>query len=86
MLQRRTLPARLRAAQLRAFDASHVVFFASASSQDWRFACEERDYKGLHAFPSNITRDDPPITRDYTPFLQMLQGMTLQLRAPICMK
>ena len=25
-----------------------------------------RDYKGLHAFPSNITRDDPPITRDYS--------------------
>ena len=28
-----------------------------------------RDYKGLHAFPSNITRDDPPITRDYPPSL-----------------
>ena len=27
--------------------------------------CEERDYKGLHSFSSNITRDDPPITRDY---------------------
>ena len=32
------------------------------------------DYKGLHAFPSNITRDDPPITRDYPPFLLALQG------------
>ena len=42
--------------------------------------CEERDYKGLHAFPSNITRDDPPITRDDTPFLQTLQGMALQLQ------
>ena len=30
-------------------------------------ACEERGYKGLHAFPSNITRDAPPITRDYPP-------------------
>ena len=27
--------------------------------------CEERDYKGLHSFPSNVTRDDPPTTRDY---------------------
>ena len=27
--------------------------------------CEERDYKELHSFPSNITRDGPPITRDY---------------------
>ena len=27
------------------------------------WVCEERDYKGLHAFPSNITRDGPPITR-----------------------
>ena len=27
-------------------------------------ACEERDYKGLHAFPSKITRDDHPITKD----------------------
>ena len=42
--------------------------------------CEERDYKGLHAFPSNITRDDPPITRDYTPSLLILQGATLQLQ------
>ena len=32
------------------------------------------DYKGLHAFPSNITRDDPPITRDYPPSLLALQG------------
>ena len=31
--------------------------------------CEDRDYKGLHVFPSNITRDDPPITRDYPPSL-----------------
>ena len=30
-------------------------------------SCEERDYKGLHALPSNITRDGPPITRDYPP-------------------
>ena len=30
-------------------------------------SCEERVYKGLHAFPSNITRDDPPNTRDYPP-------------------
>ena len=35
---------------------------------------EERDYKGLHAFPSNITRDDPPITRDCPPPLLILQG------------
>ena len=42
--------------------------------------CEERGDKGLHAFPSNVTRDDPPITRDYTPFLLMLQGMTLRLQ------
>ena len=40
-------------------------------------ACEERDYKGLHAFPSNITRDDPPITRDYPPPLLRLQGRSL---------
>ena len=38
----------------------------------------QRDYKGLHAFPSTITRDDPPITRDYPPSLLTLQGMTLQ--------
>ena len=50
----------------------HVVFAA--------VACDERDYKGLHAFPSNITRDGPPITRDYTPSLLKLQGMTLQLQ------
>ena len=37
--------------------------------------CEERDYTGLHApFPSNITRDDPPITRDCPPSLLTLQG------------
>ena len=36
-----------------------------------------RDYT---PFPSNITRDDPPITRDCTPFLLILQGMTLQLQ------
>ena len=41
------------------------------------FVCEERDYKGLHAFPSNITRDDPPITRDCPPSLLMLQGRSL---------
>ena len=35
--------------------------------------CGERGYKGLHAFPSNSTRD-------YTPFLLILQGMTLQLQ------
>ena len=42
-------------------------------------ACEERNYKGLHAFPSNITRDDPPITRDYPPSLLiiLLQGRSL---------
>ena len=39
--------------------------------------CEERDYKGLHAFPSNITRDGPPITRDCPPSLLTLQGRTL---------
>ena len=43
-------------------------------------ACGERDYKGLHAFPSDITRDGPPITRDDTPFLLILQGMALQLQ------
>ena len=43
-------------------------------------ALDARDYKGLHAFPSTITRDDPPITSDYTPFLLLLQGMTLQLQ------
>ena len=42
--------------------------------------CEERDYKGLHAFPFNITRDEPPITRDFPPSLLILQGMTLQLQ------
>ena len=46
-------------------------------------ACDERDYKGLHAFPSNITRDEPPITRDYTPSLLILQGVTLQLQGII---
>ena len=35
---------------------------------------EERDYKGLHSFPSNITRDDPPSTRDCPPSLLRLQG------------
>ena len=40
-------------------------------------ACEERDCKGLHAFPSNITRDDPPITRDCPPSLLTLQGGSL---------
>ena len=43
-------------------------------------ACGEGDCKGLHALPSNITRDDPAgkgITRDYTPFLLILQGITL---------
>ena len=40
-------------------------------------ACRQRDYKGLHAFPSNITRDGPPITRDFPPSLLMLQGRSL---------
>ena len=31
----------------------------------------------VHAFPSNITRDDPPITRDYPPSLLTLQGRSL---------
>ena len=42
-----------------------------------RTTCGERDYKGLHAFPSNITRDDPPITRDFPPSLLILQGSSL---------
>ena len=40
-------------------------------------SCEERDDKGLHAFPSNITRDEPPITRDYAPSLLTLQRRSL---------
>ena len=42
--------------------------------------CEKRDCKGLHASPSNITRGDLPITRDYTPFLLTSQGTTLRLQ------
>ena len=53
---------------------------APVGSSSTQRTCEERDYKGLHTFPSNITRDDPPITRDYTPFLLILQGMTLPLQ------
>ena len=45
-----------------------------------REACEERDYKGLHAFPSNVTRDGPPITRDCPPSLLTLQGQPLTHR------
>ena len=41
---------------------------------------EERDYKGLHAFPSNITRDGSAITGDDPPSLLILQGMALQLQ------
>ena len=51
----------------------------------------ERDYKGLHALPSNITRDGPPTTRDYPPSLLTLQGRSLTMpsastdrRAPAC--
>ena len=40
-------------------------------------SCEERDYKGLHAFPSSITRDDPPIKRDDPASLLTLQGRSL---------
>ena len=37
---------------------------APGCTGSWLMAstCEERDNKGLHAFPSKITRDDPPIT------------------------
>ena len=38
-----------------------------------------RDYKGLHAFPSSITRDGPPMTRDYHPPLILLQGITSRM-------
>ena len=38
--------------------------------------CEEIT-RDLHAFPSNITRDEPPITRDYPPSLLILQGRSL---------
>ena len=43
-------------------------------------ACEERDYKGFHTFPSNITRHDPPITRDFPPSLLILQGRSLTVQ------
>ena len=39
----------------------------------------ERDHKGLRAFPSNITRDAPPITRDFFPYLLTLQGRPLMV-------
>ena len=45
--------------------------------------CEERDYKGSHAFPSNITRDYPPITRDCPPSLLTSQGRSLTARCPV---
>ena len=41
----------------------------------------ERDYKGLHAFPSTITRDGPPITRDCPPSLLISQGRSLTARS-----
>ena len=36
--------------------------------------------QGISSLPSNITRDDPPITRDYPSSLLILQGTTLQLQ------
>ena len=42
-----------------------------------RGTCEERNYKGLHASPSNITRDYPPIKRDCPRSLLILQGRSL---------
>ena len=51
----------------------HLVALADQESDP----CEERDYKGLHAFPFNITRDYPTITRDYPPSLLTLQGRSL---------
>ena len=46
------------------------------SSQPWTPMppAERGDYKGSHAFPSNITRDAPPITREGPPSLLILQG------------
>ena len=38
---------------------------------------KEGNYKGLRVFPSNITRDEPPITRDYPPSLLTLYGRPL---------
>ena len=47
------------------------------SSSSCASACEEKDYKGFHAFPSNTTKDGPPITRDCPPSLLTSQGRSL---------
>ena len=50
------------------FPKPRLCHVAPGGIEDGRTrACEERDHKELHAFPSNITRDDPPITRDSPP-------------------
>ena len=88
------MKGRRRTSSCCARSSSRVVFVASSAamrnaaseaacrSADSVFArsCEERDYKGLHAFPSNITRHDPPIKRDCPPSLLILQGRPLTLR------
>ena len=40
---------------------------STSSERSEQAPCAERGYKGLHAFPSHIPRDDPPITRDSPP-------------------
>ena len=54
----------------------------NATTARSRDACEERDYKGLHVFPSNTTRNDPPITRDCPPSLLTLEGRSLTALVP----